>query len=1158
MLSHSVPVGKYELINETILDEQNILIYTGSVDYDREVGIFDSSDIYQTYWKYKLYNTTTGDFEQTIYNEDGTDTGTTTLTTVTSSKLLNSIHIKPSGSTTFAYKDHLRLHVTQSYYNEYYQDGNYVVSFDAVTIANSNIQPNTTPVETGKIPDGWIDVYMSGSAFVDPPPYGIDRIDDISLGKYIGSAFMNNNERVDNYKLDVIANRDGNGTPIFVVRAGEWYLSDIRVNTDMRTGFSPTYQRIVTPVPTLAREAEQQFKFQYYNYEGDEADFTTDVFGVKFDGSNFYLEGKDNLLTGSLFIGTEVGKGLEQSGDDGGAIRSVGYVGFPSASAGSGSGFMIWSGSALESTNPDYYSGVGLELVNDSSSYFRYTTDPPALDIRTNQFYLGSDKAYLSGSGENIEISSSNFWVQPDGDVFAENVTIRNVAAVDSFIYKNDLVYTGDDMYEEYTGTDGKTYLRLNVTGSSAGVFLRFQNAPAYPIGEINMTGNGGAYGAWCVLEPAGGDAYLKANTGNHSGTGKNKINVDTTNGDWAKESFVNSATLSGTAYSDLYRIDVGDRAWMVRSYTDWKVQNSSAYNSGPVYFKYGIIDGGSGGPSAITASWAENAITASYAISASHEIVYETSSSYAEAATSASYALTASYAVNAGSSDAGSAQYVHNQAAAATTWTINHNIGKQYLAVSVYDSSNNYIVPQQITATSTNTTTITFSAPQSGNAIVTIGTDANSYVHNQASPATTWTVNHSLDKQYLAVSVYDASNNYILPQQITATDTNTTTLTFSSLQSGNAVATIGRGPVAVSLWSTGSSFIYVANDAQITGSLSVSSTASAAYFSGDGSQLTNLPSSGAGGLWSGSADNPRASGNVQITGSFIVSSSIEGTKALFIVSGSTVGIGGQQYNAGPLHGTPQLVLNGNNNDPVFVGYDPAWAVQFHIQNSYAGTELGSYHSTLTGNAGNNLYFTTYDITRMNIGKYGEINMGGPMSAASASKYLSSGSGLIITGSSLAPIFRVGASETQFSTEADLFIVDGRGYVKSTADHQITGSLTVTGDVNSSGLYVTSSGASTIQVGNTGENLSKWEWYRNGTRKWVTYNDGRTSAVVPQDSLVFKQGTSADGNDHINMSLQEGQGVWFHGDVTASGDISASGAYYGDGSNLTGISSGGG
>ena len=117
-----------------------------------------------------------------------------------------------------------------------------------------------------------------------------------------------------------------------------------------------------------------------------------------------------------------------------------------------------------------------------------------------------------------------------------------------------------------------------------------------------------------------------------------------------------------------------------------------------------------------------------------------------------------------------------------------------------------------------------------------------------------------------------------------------------------------------------------------------------------------------------------------------------------------------------------------------------------------------------------------------------------------------------------------------------------------TASGNISASGIVYGNTGSfnrldgSSLYITASGQSVIQVGNTGNTLSKWEFIRNGTRKWVFYNDGRTSAIVPQDSMVFKHGTDSDGNEYINMSLSpDDQGVWCHGNITASGTISASG-----------------
>jgi hypothetical protein len=55
------------------------------------------------------------------------------------------------------------------------------------------------------------------------------------------------------------------------------------------------------------------------------------------------------------------------------------------------------------------YSGVGLELVANTSSYFKYASANGGLiDIKTNSFFLGSNTTFISGSDGNILISGSN------------------------------------------------------------------------------------------------------------------------------------------------------------------------------------------------------------------------------------------------------------------------------------------------------------------------------------------------------------------------------------------------------------------------------------------------------------------------------------------------------------------------------------------------------------------------------------------------------------------------------------------------------------------------------------------------------------------------------------------------------------------------------
>lgn len=58
-------------------------------------------------------------------------------------------------------------------------------------------------------------------------------------------------------------------------------------------------------------------------------------------------------------------------------------------------------------------------------------------------------------------------------------------------------------------------------------------------------------------------------------------------------------------------------------------------------------------------------------------------------------------------------------------------------------------------------------------------------YIHDQGTPATTWTITHNLNK-YPAVTVVDTANTEVIGE-VQYTNTNTLTVTFSSAFSGKA-----------------------------------------------------------------------------------------------------------------------------------------------------------------------------------------------------------------------------------------------------------------------------------------------------------------------------------------------------------------------------------
>jgi hypothetical protein len=105
----------------------------------------------------------------------------------------------------------------------------------------------------------------------------------------------------------------------------------------------------------------------------------------------------------------------------------LGYEGFNAGYP----GFLIWTGSALPGSagtkGGGAYSGVGLELYANTSSYFRYSTTDSEIDIRTNKFFFGNPSAsFISGSNGLLQISSSNFILSSQGQITASALIAIN------------------------------------------------------------------------------------------------------------------------------------------------------------------------------------------------------------------------------------------------------------------------------------------------------------------------------------------------------------------------------------------------------------------------------------------------------------------------------------------------------------------------------------------------------------------------------------------------------------------------------------------------------------------------------------------------------------------------------------------------------------
>ena len=179
-------------------------------------------------------------------------------------------------------------------------------------------------------------------------------------------------------------------------------------------GFSPDIFSITAKMPTLPRRPDQlRFFVEFYTADGKLSvkkailpEF------VQFEGDNIVIDGLENIVSGSLNIGSALGSGFEFFGGGSAYLRTVDYEGFTSASLNlARGGFLMWSGSVLTDSGDDY-DGVGMEMHDGlGSGSFRFRTNPSELDIRTDKFFFGKDDQFISGANGTIAISSSKFYL---------------------------------------------------------------------------------------------------------------------------------------------------------------------------------------------------------------------------------------------------------------------------------------------------------------------------------------------------------------------------------------------------------------------------------------------------------------------------------------------------------------------------------------------------------------------------------------------------------------------------------------------------------------------------------------------------------------------------------------------------------------------------
>jgi len=455
--ANSIP---FTLVGDRLVESSDVLNDRSSPTLSQKIGVFKNQNHLDKYWVLKRKS-----LGSRFPNIGSAVSGTISFGDTTSPPMMNGVHI--SGSNGAA--DETIVFETKLSNIKIRPDVDYELRLRPVLKVGEKdiLQPDGSVLRQAKAK---VRFYISGSKinqdntefptsneFGDPikvtktvdENYGnVITLEsgksDNSVGKLVDFSVVKIPFRP-SFDRNVLVNDD---TKLQIeVESGELHLGRVELVPANDTNFSPDEFTFVTAMPRLrARPDIFDFRLEFLNRDGKKSDYIAFKNTIQFEGENEVIQGGDNLLTGSLFIGNTIGQGVEIGGGNSAFIRSIGYHGFSSASmntTGTGSGFMMFSGSVLPNlSSSDNYRGIGLELHDGDDSFFQYRTEVGSssgslFKVQSKDFFFGksgSNGAFISGSGGKIEISSSQFHVDTAGNISASNLHIAGGTITGSLV----------------------------------------------------------------------------------------------------------------------------------------------------------------------------------------------------------------------------------------------------------------------------------------------------------------------------------------------------------------------------------------------------------------------------------------------------------------------------------------------------------------------------------------------------------------------------------------------------------------------------------------------------------------------------------------------------------------------------------------------------